>query len=91
LGYLKYVRGCCVSVIGGAHFAPLAAPNARRHSRVPKQIGDRASAPIPKFAPFCGTVVCELRNRRTLATYWSNVALVQKSARRTRGNDDADF
>ena len=28
-----------------------------------------ASVPIPKFASFCGTLVCELRNRRTLATY----------------------
>jgi hypothetical protein len=45
----------------------------------------RASAPIPKFASFCGTLVCELRNRRTLATYRSSVALAQKSACRTRG------
>jgi hypothetical protein len=29
----------------------------------------RASVPIPKFASLCGTLVCELRNRRTLATY----------------------
>ena len=28
-----------------------------------------SSVPIPKFAPLCGTLVCELRNRRTLATY----------------------
>jgi hypothetical protein len=28
-----------------------------------------ASAPIPKFASFCSTFVCELRNRRALATY----------------------
>src|SRR5262245_64531728 len=28
-----------------------------------------ASVPIPKFASLCGTLVCELRNRRTLATY----------------------
>jgi len=27
------------------------------------------SAPIPKFASFCGTLVCELRNRRALETY----------------------
>src|SRR5262245_31564593 len=27
------------------------------------------SVPIPKFASLCGTLVCELRNRRTLATY----------------------
>ena len=27
------------------------------------------SVPIPKFVSVCGTVVCELRNRRTLATY----------------------
>src|SRR3954447_23859355 len=26
-----------------------------------------ASVPIPKFASLCGTLVCELRNRRTLA------------------------
>src|SRR3954452_1459355 len=25
-----------------------------------------ASVPIPKFASLCGTLVCELRNRRTL-------------------------
>src|SRR5262249_57938306 len=28
-----------------------------------------ASVPIPKFARFRGTLVCELWNRRTLATY----------------------
>src|SRR5215475_10495941 len=28
-----------------------------------------ASVPIPKFAAFCGILICELRNRRTLATY----------------------
>src|SRR5262249_30033391 len=28
-----------------------------------------ASVPIPKFASLYGTLVCELRNRRTLATY----------------------
>src|SRR5262245_41520727 len=27
------------------------------------------SASIPKFASFCGTLVCELRNRRALAIY----------------------
>jgi len=26
---------------------------------------------IPKFASLCRSRVCELRNRRTLATYWS--------------------
>jgi hypothetical protein len=26
-------------------------------------------APIPKFASLCGTLVCELRNRRTLAAH----------------------
>src|SRR5882724_3314123 len=31
--------------------------------------GNRFSVPIPKFAWFCGTLVRELRNRRTLATY----------------------
>ena len=39
---------------------------------VPTRGGMFASAPsvpIPKFASFCGTLVCELRNRRTLATY----------------------
>src|SRR5262249_2359801 len=29
----------------------------------------RASVPIPKFASLCSSLVCELRNRRTLATY----------------------
>src|SRR5262249_725663 len=36
----------------------------------------RASVPIPKFAGVGSTLGCELRNRRTLATYWSSVALV---------------
>src|SRR5258707_9444268 len=27
------------------------------------------SVPIPKFASLCRSLVCELRNRRTLATY----------------------
>ena len=39
-----------------------------------------ASVPIPKFASLCGNPVCELWNRRTLATDRSSVALVQKSA-----------
>jgi pimeloyl-ACP methyl ester carboxylesterase len=30
---------------------------------------DHMCIPISKFARFCGTLVCELRNRRTLATY----------------------
>jgi hypothetical protein len=54
------------------------------HAVLPKKAGAGASVPIPKFAPLCGTLVCELRNRRTLATYRSSVALVQKSASRTR-------
>src|SRR5262245_24370188 len=29
----------------------------------------RANVPIPKFASLCGTLVRELRSRRTLATY----------------------
>jgi hypothetical protein len=32
------------------------------------QIGG-TSVPIPKFASFCGTLVCELRIERTLAWY----------------------
>jgi hypothetical protein len=28
-----------------------------------------ARVPIPKFASLCGTLACELLNRRTLATY----------------------
>ena len=36
-----------------------AAPESKRY----------ASVPIPKFGSLCGTLVCELRNRRTLATY----------------------
>ena len=27
------------------------------------------SVPIPKFASLCGALACELRKRRTLATY----------------------
>jgi len=34
-----------------------------------KLIRDSPSVPIPKFASLCGSLVCELRNRRTLATY----------------------
>jgi len=33
--------------------------------------GAVSSVPIPKFVSLCGTPICELRNRRTLATYWS--------------------
>src|SRR5205807_3727851 len=33
------------------------------------QNASRASVPIPKFVSLCGTPVCELRNRRTLATH----------------------
>src|SRR5262245_3400418 len=50
-----------------------------------------ASVPIPKFASLCCTFVCQLRNRRTLATYCPSVAWVQKSAFRTRRGNDADF
>ena len=40
------------------------------HRRSSSEIGLRLSSiPIPKFASLCGTLVCELRNRRTLATY----------------------
>src|SRR5262245_10252338 len=31
--------------------------------------GRHTSVPIPKFASLCRSLVCELRNRRTLATY----------------------
>jgi NTE family protein len=42
--------------------------SARRRKRVEsKRSGP--SVPIPKFASLCCTLVCELRNRRTLATY----------------------
>src|ERR1700754_4000839 len=47
--------------------------------------------PIPKFASFRCTFVCELRNQRTLASYCSRAALVLKSAFRTRRTNDADF
>src|SRR5262249_15626297 len=59
--------------------------------RRPTAAALRASVPIPKFASLCRSLVCELRNRRTLATYWSGVALVQKSAFRTRYKNDADL
>ena len=51
---------------------------------IPAQPAQRSSVPIPKFASLCGAPVCELRNRRTLATYRASVALVQKCAFRTR-------
>ena len=54
-------------------------------------IASTASVAIPKFVQLCGRFVSELRNRRTLATYCSSVALVQKSAFRTRRENDADF
>jgi hypothetical protein len=36
-----------------------------------------ASGPIPKFASLRRTLICELRYRRTPATYPSSAALVQ--------------
>src|SRR5262249_61020672 len=48
-------------------------------------------SPIPKFAPFCGTLVCELRNRRILASIGLVWLLDQKSACWTRGKNGADF
>jgi len=42
------------------------------HCRIPRPEPVKAldtSVPIPKFAPFRGTSVGELRNRRALATY----------------------
>ena len=40
-----------------------------RKPRLSPQIMKVLSVPIPKFASFTGTHICELRNRRTLATY----------------------
>ena len=40
----------------------------RRHDLSPL-LKSSPSVPIPKFASLCGTLVCELRNRRTLAMY----------------------
>src|SRR4051812_45586973 len=39
----------------------------RRLGRIAGLLLGVASVPIPKFASFCGTLVCELRNRRTLS------------------------
>src|SRR5262245_61163395 len=63
--------------------SPVARRPMVRHSGAAGTLRD-TSVPIPKFASLCRSLVCELRNRRTLATYWSSVALVQKSASRTR-------
>src|SRR5262249_61669294 len=43
-----------------AHSTGIRAPTIRRALR--------ASVPIPKFASLCRSLICELRNRRTLAT-----------------------
>src|SRR3954470_18024301 len=43
-------------------------PWIREHGSLNKRCA-LASVPIPKFATLCGMLVCELLNRRTLATY----------------------
>ena len=51
-----------------------------------------ASVPIPKFVSSCSDLEYELRNRKdTCQVIKSSVALVQKSASRTRQKNDADF
>src|SRR5262245_19572414 len=42
--------------------------SARKTGIAPYKL-ERPSVPIPKFASLCRSLVCELRNRRTLATY----------------------
>src|SRR5262249_38693301 len=41
----------------------------RRRTPYKLKRSDSASVPIPTFAPLCGALVCERRNRRTLAAY----------------------
>src|SRR5262245_5745794 len=54
---------------------PVAAPRRRRALRGKADMatltggGLAASVPIAKFASLCRSLVCELRDRRTLATY----------------------
>jgi hypothetical protein len=54
--------------------------------------GVRALVPTPKFVSLHGILVYELGNRtatsKSMILVW---LLVQKSARRARGNNDADF
>src|SRR5262249_56081530 len=44
------------------------------------------SVPLPKFASLCRSLVCELRNRKTLATYYSTLPIFQYSPSPTRCN-----
>jgi hypothetical protein len=64
---MKQVLGIYLAALMAAAFLvnDAAAGSAVRKPRIVIS----ASAPIPKFASFCGTLVCELRNRRALATY----------------------
>ena len=64
--------------------------SARQIGRTIKSDRD-TRVPIPKFASFRRSFVCELWNRRTLAGYRSSVALVLKSAFWIRRTNDADF
>src|SRR5262245_59072735 len=54
---------------GGLHrvTSAAAAPRASKSRR--RIVRPSSSVPIPKFASLCRSLVCELRNRRTLATY----------------------
>src|SRR5271163_89356 len=55
------------------------------------RIGKGISVPIPKFVSLCGPQFTNFGIESTLATYRFRVALVQKSARRMRGDNDRDF
>src|SRR5262249_23015526 len=50
-----------------ARLHPGAKPCLNRPRSIAREAGS-ASVPIPKFAPVCGSLRSELRNRRTLAT-----------------------
>jgi PAS domain S-box-containing protein len=65
IGRRKRAERCSFSI----HGADPSGARLKRRSRPAGELGHTASsAPIPKFASFCGTFVCELRNRRALAT-----------------------
>jgi hypothetical protein len=57
----------------------------------PSRVAAEGSCPDSEVRIIARQPRCELRNRRTLASYCSSVALVQKSAFQTRRTNDVDF
>ena len=57
-----------------------------------RTLDSRDSVPIPKFASLCGTLVCELRNRRDTSNLIDSSAVLDlKFATQTRGYNDRNF